>query len=437
MPKEKRPYQDETIFNPLYRKMYSRIALGRPGDPKEEPIKHTQTLAEKIHFEAQAEWIARLYEYSCGCDKFVKGELAAEEEAMKKVDELMGDFGVEEMTKGIEKGELEAMEGVEQAMGLAEDMTGLEAMDEILTEEMYTGYGMYPPVVVLPLRLGPAVSVLLYGQSVDTCWTCLDQFTMENMWAVDWHFEDGLQTANNWWYLDDDWKPIMERRHLRTGEKFKYLCVQRPLAEGGFMVMDIMKDLRNERTPEYANSAMYYHGYVDNVSIQAQYPSRSELEIVGLINVYFSPRVGFPYHSYNYFCPIPGLFAMFDQLPLELILPRFLSMFVGVDFWLTNYTLTHLQTLNELFGEEMIPAAPEDSMGSYFRYGMDVFRYPPSFKQAKYAYGEEAQMREPTQYPLPQKKICGIGEAAEIIEKARKEHPEWLAEGVKPVEVMK
>jgi len=59
----KRPFQDETLFGPCMRHFYSRTTLGRPGDPREEPIKYTQTLNDAFHFDIMTEWHARVPAY--------------------------------------------------------------------------------------------------------------------------------------------------------------------------------------------------------------------------------------------------------------------------------------------------------------------------------------------------------------------------------------
>ena len=88
----KRPFQDETLFSPCQRNFYNRTTIGRPGDPREEPIKYTQALNDEFHADIWTEWMAR----EAGCahiSKFIHlGELDAETEAMKKIDGFMEDI---------------------------------------------------------------------------------------------------------------------------------------------------------------------------------------------------------------------------------------------------------------------------------------------------------------------------------------------------------
>jgi len=425
--KVKRAFQDETLFHPIYKKLYDRTMLGRPGDSKEEPIKYTQSLHDSLYYDIIAEWIARLNENASAGDKFMKGEIARDEE-IKKMDKYMQEAGVDDMVESLESGDAEAMEAVDQAEGLL-DSTGMEMIEDLLQSgRSFTDYGMWPPVIVLPISMSYAVDVILYGPSTTVSYSTLDCWTMENLPYLEaWHIEEGVQKARSS-FMWENAEEILERRHMRTGERFKYIPVNRPLGEGGMVMIDILKDIRNDQFPEYATAPFYYHGHVSNVGLQAQYCSRSMLELMGtLLKVYFSTTMGkFPYRSYNFFCPSPGLFTMLQDLPVDMIAPRFIGILGGANFWWTNYILTHHTTLLEGFGEEMIPPTGEESMGAYLVYGMDKFRYPTTYKQSKYVYGEEARMISPTDYPLPVKETVSAGDAHDTILKARKEHPEWL-----------
>ncbi len=378
----KRPFQDETIFNPYMRKLYTGSVLGRSGDTREEPIKYTQALSEGLHFEAQAEWLARVNEYMCGSEK-----------VMEKMDE------------------------------------DTMMASEVRVEDMGTGFGMYPPLFVMPIGVSPAALSMIYGESADMCWVCMDEFTLENLWAIDWHFERGTQTDTLLWYIDEDWKLLTDRRHMRTGEKFRYLCVQRGFEEGVAMVTDILKDIRNEVLPDFADSPLHYHGYVNNITLDAQYSSRSEFELIHLMNFYISTQIGFPDQSYTCFSPFPELHAMTLQMPVDIIPQRLLGMITGKDLWMSNYTISHLETSLECFGEEMIPPTSTESLGSSIKHGMDRIVYPSSFRQSKYVYGQEAMCREPTKYPCPQKVVVSTADANKQIETVREEHTEWLVDG--------
>ena len=233
MATQKRPFQDDTIIFPAYRGLYSATALGHgTGDPREEPVKYTQSLNESILLDATKEWIARLNENLVAAKKYISGELEQELEAAKRLDTLMGEMGIDEMVGDLEAGEADT---VDKALDMASDETALEAMEEILAIDMFTSYGFSPPVLNLPIRLSPAICVMIMGNTFDNFYNTVDQFSLENVpYLENWHYEDGVQTAAvHYWY--ENAETVLERRHLRTGEKFRYLLVQRSVGEGETM----------------------------------------------------------------------------------------------------------------------------------------------------------------------------------------------------------
>ena len=427
MAKQKRPYQDDTIAHPAYRCLYSATTLGHgAGDPREEPVKYTQGLNEAILLDAQKEWIARLNENLVAAKKYISGELEAEIEAASRLETLMGEMGIDDMVEGMESGETEV---VDRALDMASDDTALEAMEEILAIDMFTSYGFSPPVINLPIRLSPAIAVMIMGSTFDNFYNTVDQFSLENVpYLESWHYEDGVQTAAiHYWY--ENAETVLERRHLRTGERFRHLLVNRPVGEGEMMCIDITQDIRNEKTPEYAASAMFGTMYPIAITIDCQSAGRSVIDLVGgLLRAMVCDYFGWPYPIHLMWVPRPGIISMLQSLPIEMIIPRFINMLITLPIWLTNYTLTTCETSREVFGREIIPSTFAEGGGSYMMYGMDRMRYPPTFIQSRRVYGQEGHIRPPTDYPVPEKVMMTLDEATTEINDARKEHPEWVTD---------
>lgn len=344
MGKDRRPFQDETLIAPILRNYYGRTNIGRPGDPREEPIKFTQSINEKTHYEAQQEWIARVPEQGWVSDRAIKGELEEEIAIMDKMDRLLrgdltaladtalaekllvaatGESTVEDALKtfGVETEGKPIIDSVEEfamsltteeVMELAGQATSMLAPDaevsgddlmvfinELINKNMVTCYGMYPPIIPIPLRMSPAVNTILYGPTTDVCFPYMDVYTNEALWIVIWHVEKGLQTSLTFDGVDGIYNNLLERRHMRTGEKFKYLGCNRPMIEGSTMFVDVLKDLRNERTPEYAMDPIYFHGATTGaITCDVQIGSRSLFELIPYLNVYNNLRIGYPFQTY-------------------------------------------------------------------------------------------------------------------------------------------
>ena len=433
----RRPYQEETLIQPCHRQLYSACWLGRgKGDMRENPVKLTQTLNQLMFYEAAQEWNARLVENTVAADKYISGELETEAKALQKAMGLMDEFGATEMMERAESGGVGAAVGmIDEAAGLASSDNVLGAIDELLTIDMFTSYGIHPPIIALPIRLSPAVITLLLGNSCDNFYNNMDTFTLENQPFIEnWHYEDGVQKArNSYWY--DNAEEMLERRHMRTGEKFRYICCQRPVGEGSQMTIDLLKDVRNEKTPEYSDSTIYGFPYTTGITPDCQSASRSLYEFIStVIYSVAAPQFGWPFQAYGSpaWLPRPGVVNMLLELigsvPIDVIVPRFVGILAGAAGWFPRYNISHLETTMEVVGMEIIPPAPMESSASYIRYGMDRCRLPGSFTQSKRVYGQEAHIIAPTDYPVPEKQNTTIEDAENQIKNARKDHPEWLTD---------
>ncbi|MDY6957945.1 MAG: hypothetical protein SVK08_02195 [Halobacteriota archaeon] len=432
MKDQRRPFQDETLFGPCMRHFYSRTTLGRPGDTREEPIKYTQTLNDVFHFDIMTEWHARVPAYGHLSKALTNHELESEIEALKKIDSFMEATGVSEdfIKWTIDAGVDSAMVTAEEMIAKADQMTTLEAIDDILTEEMEVEYGIFPPVIPVPQRVTPPVMSIIYGPSADCVYYHIDQFTNEYLWSWFNHIEDGIMTTGHGDLAHYDFfRSFSEKRHLITGEKIKNITVQRPTLEGLGLVSDILKDQRNETSPEYSKDPIYVESVTSAPATgQAQYTSRAFMEILGFLYFWSGGSIlrGFPFPSYTTLYPVPGAFDLLLELPLDILGPRFVALLAGANLWLPMHSMTPLEVRFEVFGDMAIPPTYNESIAAYFTYGMDAPKYPPSYLQSKYLYGQDAQVREPTEYPVPERKIMDIGGAEEDINHARSDHEEWL-----------
>ena len=428
----KRPFQDETLFGPCMRHFYSRTTLGRPGDPREEPIKYTQTLNDAFHFDIMTEWHARVPAYGHLSRAISNKELESELEASRKIDDFMEATGVsEEFIEGtIHSGADSAIATAEAKFAEVAGNGTLDIIDEIITEDMEVEYGIFPPVIPVPQRVTAPVMSIIYGPSADCVYYHIDQFTNEYLWSWFNHIEGGVMTTGHGDLAHYDFfNPFSERRHLNTGEKIKYITVQRSALEGLGMVMDILKDQRNEISPEYSNDPIYVESVTSSPATgQAQFTSRAFMEILGFLYFWSGGSLlrGFPFQSYTTLYPVPGAFDLLLDLPLDILGPRFIGLLASANLWLPMHTMTPLEVRFEVFGDMAIPPTYNESIAAYFTYGMDAPKYPPSYLQSKYLYGQEAQVREPSEYPVPERKIMDIGAAEEEINLARAEHQEWL-----------
>jgi hypothetical protein len=83
----------------------------------------------------------------------------------------------------------------------------------------------------------------------------LSDETGEFAFLLNCHGEDGIPVD---WYLVSREDELMERRHLKYGFKLKETFNKtKSLVKTGERTIDVLKDVRNERTPQWSNSSYF------------------------------------------------------------------------------------------------------------------------------------------------------------------------------------
>jgi len=375
--KRKRPYYDNTETWPISRYFYTAFVIGRPGDPlRETPLKLTMAIWYLLNMQGQEEYVVRF----CENQQIIRAWKA----------------------------------------GIFKDISKVIA------------YLSFPPVFATRVIQDPPSMILLYGRSVDTTFVGADGRTLEmQQYFPDIHYEDGYVT--NVWQFDSEFgMDILERRHLKIGEKLKDLIWSRPAAEAGMLVRDIFLDVRNEMTPEYATAAYHICGWsIACAGYESPSPNRAAIELSReLYQCLNSVKLGWPFKMWDAeFFPRPPALDLMAQNPPSVFTYRFNGLILGSN-WASRFIHLPMWDYIDASGAEIIPPTHEEIAYSVLRYGMDRYKMPETFVQSKWVYGEEARMMptlcEETGYPLPARYFCTFDEATEIIKKAREEHKEWL-----------
>ncbi len=114
-------------------------------------------------------------------------------------------------------------------------------------------FWILPPVLAVRADLQQGAIRLIYGNSADITFMAAHDADKEILFAINFHFEQGL--ATNYWYI----KPgdeLLEKRHMKLGTKLKDIPKEIPDFHGAAdKICDILKDIRNEQDPEHAHSA--------------------------------------------------------------------------------------------------------------------------------------------------------------------------------------
>ncbi|MDD1777423.1 MAG: hypothetical protein LUQ65_04580 [Candidatus Helarchaeota archaeon] len=192
-----------------------------------------------------------------------------------------------------------------------------------------------PHIITCRADLQVGSNTLLYGTSCDVSFAILDDFTYELLFIFNGHMESGVPV--DWWLvLQDD--ELLERRHMKYGYKMREIPQRtKSLTDGAKLLMDTLRDIRNERTPQFSDSLLW----VSMCWSSAMFNMFSELtNYETLSNIYHGLASKILYKLPDYYFiyyPIPPLFGSLVYSPLE----KFVSLIAGL-------TSNHALVLNTI-----------------------------------------------------------------------------------------
>ncbi|MHA1264316.1 MAG: hypothetical protein ACTSRS_03695 [Candidatus Helarchaeota archaeon] len=114
-------------------------------------------------------------------------------------------------------------------------------------------YAFFPPVITLQTSLQQGVTKLLYGESSSTSFCVVNDITREIVFILCSHQEDGIPV--DWWVAGPE-DELLNRRHIKFGMKIKEIPQKiKSIYKVGERLTDILRDIRNERTPQFGAAA--------------------------------------------------------------------------------------------------------------------------------------------------------------------------------------
>ncbi len=115
-------------------------------------------------------------------------------------------------------------------------------------------YLALPNIFICRTDLQPGAIKLLYGDSVSTTFFCIDDFTHELLFGCNIHTEGGIPVD---WFVVKQGDDVMQRRHMKLGYRLFEIPkrVKGNLQKKASYLIDIFRDIRNERMPQYSSAA--------------------------------------------------------------------------------------------------------------------------------------------------------------------------------------
>ncbi len=172
-------------------------------------------------------------------------------------------------------------------------------------------YAFFPPVITIREDLQTGTAKLLYGESVDASFLVVDDATREILFILNTHIEDGIPV--DWWTVNTD-DEVLDRRHMRLGIKLRDFPKKiKKFMDIGLRAIDILRDIRNERSPQWAHSNyMSTIVWCSAVINQIEYTSNFEA-LGGLWDGIEASSLGLPDYLFCY-CPWPPMIRTFTMM---------------------------------------------------------------------------------------------------------------------------
>ena len=170
-------------------------------------------------------------------------------------------------------------------------------------------YFLFPPVISVRADLNQGLMKLLYGDSIDTSFVVINDANQEIFLILNCHSEDGIPV--DWWVIEPD-DELLDRRHMKLGYKIRDIPKKmKNLTKISESVINIFKDIRNERAPQFSDSA-YQVGTLWGTAMANILCERSSYESVGTLwdGIMAKKHYGLPDYWFI-FWPLPQMINMF------------------------------------------------------------------------------------------------------------------------------
>ncbi|MHA1297873.1 MAG: hypothetical protein ACTSO9_00345, partial [Candidatus Helarchaeota archaeon] len=204
--------------------------------------------------------------------------------------------------------------------------TGKQIMEGVISKEDAERTFLYtvPHIVICRADLQVGTNKLLYGESTDVSFVIVDDMSEEILFIFNGHLEEGVPF--DWWIEGFD-SELLDRRHMKRGWKMREIPKRtKNFQQASKLLMDTLKDIRNERTPEFQNS-LYT---VCMCWSSAMFNSFAEVSNYEMLNQIFNGLAckhvfGLPDQYFMYY-PVPPLFSSLMYTSRD----RFTSMVAGL-----------------------------------------------------------------------------------------------------------
>jgi hypothetical protein len=115
----------------------------------------------------------------------------------------------------------------------------------------------YPPVLPIRMDMQNLSTKMIYGPSTDISFVCLSDMDRDLAFILNLHVEESVP-EDYWFLLKSDAPEIFDRRHMKLGIRLRDIGKKiKDNIEAARRIREILIDIRNEKTPQWASSTYY------------------------------------------------------------------------------------------------------------------------------------------------------------------------------------
>ncbi len=207
----------------------------------------------------------------------------------------------------------------------------------------------YPPLLPVRMDMQGLSTTMIYGPSVDISFICISDEDRDIFFIFNLHVENSIPQSDEMWFLLKSKDPeIFNRRHMKLGIRLSDLGKKiKDNIEVARRVREILIDIRNERTPQWSQSA-YYVAFYFMVGTANSTLELSSYNSLGIIwdGCNADERYGMESPLYNYE-PLPPILNMMFKLERPLWLDRLTTALTGGLLYLSHVEQETLDSMKK------------------------------------------------------------------------------------------
>ncbi|MHA1143338.1 MAG: hypothetical protein ACTSRW_01235 [Candidatus Helarchaeota archaeon] len=184
---------------------------------------------------------------------------------------------------------------------------------------------------------------LFGGESVDVTYATIKDDTSELLLLLNCHIEDGIPVD---WYMIRETDEILDRRHMKYGYKLREIPRRvKGMKKSAAILEDVLRDIRNERTPQWAGSDYFVGTVLSSWAINLMcIPSNYECIGETYDGWASKEKYGLPDYTFSLH-PFPSAFNMFFYQDRETFIRKIASLTTTMDMYVQPFEPKNLEII--------------------------------------------------------------------------------------------